>query len=269
MSRLLLVAAQLLVLGCSPKGSYYLSESTQAEIHGGETIGSNHDISNSMIYISVVFINKETNEQESNDCTGIILDRRHILTAAHCLYTEYASLTTPYVSFSTDVVNSPAEVIRAERFKIHPEYEKSSKYDRIGLDIAVIKLTKDLPLTVKPVLLDKGTISIEKNRNLWVSGYGRSELEGDYDGKLRAASLRGRVRVSDGQIWIDSESSCPLEGDSGGALYVQELGTSPVVVGISSTLAGDIKGNCYSYNIFTAISPHVDFIKNTIDDFKR
>lgn len=269
MYRFLFIAVQLIVLGCSPKGSYSIRNGTQIGIHGGETIESSHAISNSVIFVAVAYINKETNEQESINCTGVILDRWHILTAAHCLYFENSSLAVPFVSFTPDVVNKPAEVIRAEKFKIHPDYATASKFDQLSLDIAVIKLPKELPLTAKPALLDKGTILAGKLQNLWVSGYGRSELNGDSDGKLRAASLSGQVHVSDRQIWIDSKDSCPLEGDSGGALYNSDPGALPVVVGITSTLTGDIKGHCYKHNVFTAIFPHLKFIGDTIEDLKK
>ncbi|XP_059177706.1 serine protease 27-like [Physella acuta] len=75
-------------------------------------------------------------------CSGIILDQMHVLTAAHCLYTDpekFEVLVGKHKS-THDVTEVGAQSYRIKSFKKHPDYRET----RSGNDIAMITLESPL-----------------------------------------------------------------------------------------------------------------------------
>ncbi|KAL0896045.1 hypothetical protein ABMA27_012026 [Loxostege sticticalis] len=172
----------------------------------------------------------------SHFCGGSILNKRWILTAAHCTVGQSTFLIR--VTVGTNSLVSGGQSYGVEKIIVHEAYDENL----IANDVSLIKLAQDIEFNdrVQPISLPDA--DTPAGADLLLTGWGRTSYPGDLPNKLQMINLKalsveacqslfnGINPVFESQICSltkSGEGAC--HGDSGGPLV-----ESGKVVGIVS-----------------------------------
>jgi secreted trypsin-like serine protease len=173
-----------------------------------------------------------------NSCTGTLVARDLVLTAAHCV-----PPTADYKLVQFDAQRQPSlrDILRVER---HPQFSQQT-FDnhRATADVALIKLAA--PLALPQASLFSGTFAVAPGDRFTVAGYGLTERgNGKSGGTLRAANLAAtgkpgnlQIRLADPATNGERAGLGACTGDSGGPVF-REQGGRLVVIGVISWSTG-------------------------------
>jgi V8-like Glu-specific endopeptidase len=191
-------------------------------------------------------------------CTGVIVSRNVVLSAAHC-HQGYSDDGADQVAVGTGAVGSSS--LHRARWYTHPEWNPKSTPIRYDHDLAVLFL--DNPIAnIAPATV--GTAS-SRTAARYI-GYGRvttgSEARTDgFTGERKSATQR-IDRLASGRIYATGIDGGLCRGDSGGPLMTNRSNT---VLGILSDW-GDVSKGCVSGNsmVFTSLASEQSFVTRAI-----
>jgi len=187
-------------------------------------------------------------------CGGTIVNKRYIITAAHCTEYKGATITNVKVAIGEHnmcdgVTNEGGSWISAKRVINHPNYHR---YDN---DIAVLELSEDITFTanIKPACLPTSATKDYSNLAATISGWGGTigwAPPGPKPQQPRQCTLKESVvkvlsptsqkcrseigtRASTIKLCAWAEGTDACQGDSGGPLTVAENG-KVTLIGVTS-----------------------------------
>lgn len=186
--------------------------------------------------------------EKGSGCAGSIITSNVILTAAHCVKSDYGVLSKKVLVFFNATEFGGGYAVQVEKLKVHPKFGKTK--DRF-YDIALLKLAVDLKFNriMRPVCLPERDFDVVK-KPLMVAGWGATAyakysktilyayVNGMKDEKCQR-SIRGtptekRPKRRLPMICAKGNNTNACPGDSGGPMTLKDEKGRTTIVGIVS-----------------------------------
>nr|BFD61407.1 hypothetical protein BdHM001_00880 [Bdellovibrio sp. HM001] len=267
MKKIVISLSLILFLGCNEARQEGISfEGTNGSIIGGTRIDPMSIPARSTVYVGLAYYKNGRPVQEAR-CSGVLISKRAILTAAHCVdgavEVEYEKMQI-YVAFGADIsVPSNITVWATSGVKIHPDYSAEVAFGRRApRDIAVVTIAKDAPFPFVPAQILTDYRLLELGENLLVLGYGLSSVEPwELAKNLKSVSLP-LAGISHNSLELrgtSEENTCG--GDSGGPIFANKNGNYYLV----GTLVGEmIKDDRLPRCTQRIVITRLDYVKDFI-----
>jgi trypsin len=221
---------------------------------------------------SVVMITGEAEDGTSYICTGTIVSKQDVLTAAHCISPHPQSMNVIFELNAFAAGKDPVTLNILKAF-VHPPTPHQKKLQN---DLGWIRLQGPLPEGAKPARLDlEDSEPVQSQKSLLVLGFGRTTgLESADPSDLSGAGVLRSAWVQVQNLDVSKQTFSVLQkaghgvcsGDSGGPIF-RTSEAEPVLVGVASAVdrikndpsaADDI---CKNKSIFTNLKNYREWIR--------
>ncbi|MFV8248898.1 trypsin-like serine protease [Bdellovibrio bacteriovorus] len=234
-----LYVSSFIVLILSACGGYeaaYSPAPNDTAIVGGTMTAKDNIISQ---YVVLIYDNPT-----KTYCTGALISKRLILTAAHCVGKGAEGLT---LAFGLNPLAGQYVMKKAHKVATHDKYKKLNSTERN--DIALISMKEDAPASYRPLTLPDSKFPLSKDLIFTAAGYGRisgkktSADDTQGSGKLRHVDLTiSHFSSDETQFYINQEDGKGIcNGDSGGPALMRYSGKD-YVVGVASAISWTVPG---------------------------
>lgn len=272
------------LVACSDNSSKSLSDNLVCtdEVSGivnGHIAQRSDDLSS-----STVLLLSENQDKEVSVCTGTLIDRDMVLTAAHCAATKMYVTFVRNIGCLSKMEHIP---IRAVKRSIIRKTELPKGLGLASEDLLVVRFEGSTPEGFYPRSLPSKDLQISGTENLLMAGYGRTSENGDDTGVLRFTETSAknllssiylphtRQNVTVDKTWmLDQRSTGVCLGDSGGPLYLQ-TSRGLILIGITSLGVDNTSANsngektCQGVALFTDVRAHLDWIQQSMVALRR
>ena len=196
-------------------------------------------------------------------CTGTLITRDIILTAAHCI--------APGTTYKmVDYASQPPRLLDIKRAAAHPQFQMQSLLaHRATADMALLQLVT--PVSAAPVTLGGALMPVTVGQRLAVVGMGVAQRgDGRSGGVARAASLSVTGRPGTLQIRLvdplTNNARAGLgacTGDSGAPAFLNQDNSSVIVGVVSWSTGPNNTSGCGGLTGVTPLAVYRDWIMKT------
>jgi secreted trypsin-like serine protease len=194
-------------------------------------------------------------------CTGTVIARDVVLTAAHCVSGK-KQVVVAYAESGSHVLQ------RVTKRAIHPGFSGRA---RVSVDLALIRLESPLPTRFTPLAIDRGAVEHRIGANHLIAGYGL-QREGDEAsaGTLRSANVAVLPRLFPRFLRLGTSPGADLSdvaictGDSGGPVLSGGFGARTVVGVIYGRESFGDARSCGTIGQAVRLAPQAGWIDQTL-----
>ncbi|XP_054757656.2 atrial natriuretic peptide-converting enzyme-like [Lytechinus pictus] len=216
------------------------------------------------------------NDTEGVSCGGTVVNRKWIITAAHCISTFQIGRMVVITGVSDRFeLGEHGQLVHISDVYEHPDFYFSGYY--LLYDVALVQLREPLVMTdyVRPVCLPDSGFELEPGTYLTSTGYGETGA-----GTIASSLMETRLPLIPSEVCVrwtqhsledvlkivcvgyENGVQGPCYGDSGGPLVVEKDG-SWYIIGIVS--GGAECGAPYSPNFYTRVTELLEWIDDVIN----
>ena len=191
-------------------------------------------------------------------CTGVIIGRDVVLTAAHCV----AALSKTMIFFKQ--ADAPV-FLPPTAIAIHPGYKAQAPRTRErSIDLALLRTSAPLPAPFTPALIDERA-NVTLGALYGIAGFGLTrEGQGTSGGVLHWGKLTTRAPLSSILLWAedpDAHGFGACEGDSGGPVFNLE---TQGLMAITSWSEGQGEAHCGKLTQAALLAPQRAWIDGVL-----
>lgn len=233
----ILLTSLFLAFSCTENKTQNFSGSDQSQIINGEPVASTHALAPSVVGLMVKYTSANLDGVWVQWCTGSVLSKKLILTAAHCVKDlENSNIA---INFSVNTMtwdqqtNPDTRIVDIEKHFVIRKvkgYMLHSLYDGWGThDLAVIALVDEVPATAKPVtLLPQSYVNKEANETKFegqskpvlLMGFGLINEETQADTDVLRSTVVNAEFIKNFVVTDQTHGSGGCNGDSGGPAFL-------------------------------------------------
>lgn len=292
-----------LFVGCSPQknadSSFSTIKANNSAIIGGQLSDENFRKANGLVAVITTQVN-EKGEAMSAICTGTLIQKNIVLTAAHCFMPSGPKVQMyVQVFFENDItpkfddkgVRIPRKLSGAnvDAVTVNEDYYNNLVARKApSSDLALARLSKDAPADYQLAKLpkDENFVQVQPKSKLTLAGYGvtepivakeeinpetqqleRFELPVTGDGELRLVNNISVISLDAENKEILLKQGTPknikgaCHGDSGGPAFLAKEDGTLVQVGVTSR-GTERLGNCNEKAIYTDVAAQLSWIES-------
>ncbi len=261
-SMLLLLPLFLGLSACDSRQSHTLDSMMGGfDIVGGEAVAKEDPISKHIVALEHPFYGVF--------CTGVLVKKNVIITAAHCTGLMEESSYGFNVVFGADLRGKleRRKILGGKTTDKWPKLTEAeiTKIDAEWGDLAMLKFEGEAPAGFEPARILGSADRLQQGMDVVLAGYGLAAMPDTDPMKLMKATVKlTNPKLTPSEIQFDQyQGKGACHGDSGGPAFAT-INDKLFLIGITSRSATEAGAEtCMEGSVYTSVAAHIDFLVKT------